>query len=327
MPIQFRKAVASEAKPLIGLYAESGRGKTYGALLLAKGFIDDMSQVVMIETEAGRGEVHASDPILGGYNVIPIRETFSPAVYGQAIALAEKEGAKVLIIDSASHEWEGVGGVLAMAEELRKSAGAKGMWRQPKMDHAREFMLRMTQTPIDLVICCMRAKYPMYEVTAADVEAWKKAGSPGGKEPKKGEWARSFRLEPKQSDDILSEMFVHGWIDEEHRFRLTKETISDMLEVFKNNEPLSIETGKRLAAWAKGRVKSAGATEGAEFITPDQVLTLESRCTENGIPTADLKAAAKVDSLALMPPAKFDRAMAWIDKAIAKKKEQQQEAA
>jgi hypothetical protein len=50
--VSLRKAVGTEAKPLIGLYAESGRGKTYGALLIAKGFVDDMSQVVMIETEA-----------------------------------------------------------------------------------------------------------------------------------------------------------------------------------------------------------------------------------------------------------------------------------
>jgi hypothetical protein len=37
--------MASEAKPLVGLYAESGTGKTKSALLLAKGFVGDMSKV------------------------------------------------------------------------------------------------------------------------------------------------------------------------------------------------------------------------------------------------------------------------------------------
>ena len=161
MSVSFRPAVTSEAKPLIGLYAESGAGKTYSALLLAKGFAGDMSKVGMIETESGRGEVFADDPVVGGYVVRPIREEFSPKSYGVAISDAEKVGLRALIIDSASHEWEGAGGVLGMAAE-NQAAGKKGplVWQRPKMDHQREFMLRLMQTPIPLVIVCMRAKYP-----------------------------------------------------------------------------------------------------------------------------------------------------------------------
>src|SRR6185369_11287907 len=85
MTYTFRRAVASEAKPLIGLYSESGCGKTKRALLLAKGFTGDMASVGMIETEAGRGEAYADDPVVGGYNVLSIREDFSPKAYGQAI--------------------------------------------------------------------------------------------------------------------------------------------------------------------------------------------------------------------------------------------------
>jgi hypothetical protein len=41
--------------------------------------------------------------------------------------------------------------------------GTKGVlvWQQPKIKHQRHFMLRLMQTPIPLVIVCMRAKYPM----------------------------------------------------------------------------------------------------------------------------------------------------------------------
>jgi hypothetical protein len=292
--VSLRKAVGTEAKPLIGLYAESGRGKTYGALLIAKGFVDDMSQVVMIETEAGRGEVHADDPVLGGYNVIPLRENFSPKVYGEAISVAERAKAKVLIIDSASHEWEGVGGVLAMAEELRPTAGSKGMWRAPKLEHSREFMLRMTQTPIPLVICNMRAKYPMYEVTKGHVDAWEKAGRPGGKPPKIGDWARSWQLEPKQSDDILSEMFVHGWIDEEHRFHLTKDTIKAMREIFLDREPLSIDTGRRLAAWAARRATKPAPQQSPESTgTPPVSASLAPAAADAGPLTDEEKLLAR----------------------------------
>lgn len=238
MTYTFRKAVTSEAKPLIGLYSESGCGKTRSSLLLAKGFTGDMSKVGMIETESGRGEAYADDAEVGGYNVLSIREDFSPTSYGAAISAAEKAGLQCLIVDSASHEWEGVGGVLAMAAKNQED-GKKGplVWQRPKMDHAREFMLRLTQTSIPLVVVCMRAKYPMEEAVV------------NGKK----DWRRSPDLSPKQSEDILFEMFVHGWIDQKHAFHGTKYTLEVLRTVFVNGEPISTATGRRLAMWASGR--------------------------------------------------------------------------
>jgi hypothetical protein len=237
MSYTFRPAIRTEAKPLIGLYSESGCGKTLSALLLAKGFAGDMSKVGMVETESGRGEVYAEDPVVGGYRVLSIRDDFSPRNYGDAITEAGHAGLSVLIIDSASHEWEGAGGVLSMAAQ-NQEGGKKGplVWQIPKLDHARHFMLKLLQTPVPLVIVCMRAKYPMKEII---------------KDGKK-EWTRSEILEPKQSDDILFEMMVHAWIDAEHKLHVTKFTESGLKGVFIDQQPISIETGKRLAEWAKG---------------------------------------------------------------------------
>jgi len=235
--ISFRPAKRSEAKPLIGLYAESGCGKTYSALLLARGFVGPQGRIGMIETESGRGEAYA-DIVPGGFDVLPMRGSFSPTEYGQAITAAENAKLDALIIDSASHEWEGAGGVLGMAAEAQAS-GKSGplVWQKPKMDHQRHFMLRLLSTPIPLVIVCMRAKYPMIE-----------RKKPDGKK----EWVRSETLEPKQSEDILFEMFVHGWIDREHRLHVTKYTRPDLAQIVRDGEPITIETGERLAAWSRG---------------------------------------------------------------------------
>lgn len=229
----FRPATRSEAKPLIGLYAESGNGKTWSALLLARGFVGPHGKIGMIETEGGRGEANVGREPVGQYLVRPIRGDFSPMEYGKAITDAENEKLDALIIDSASHEWEGAGGVLAMAA-ANDAAGKKGVlvWQQPKINHQRHFMLRLMQTPIPLVIVCMRAKYPMAQ-----------NGS---------NWTRSTVLEPKQADDILFEMFVHGWIDSAHKLHVTKYTLPEIATVIKDGEPISIATGERLAAWAKG---------------------------------------------------------------------------
>ena len=322
MTYHFRPAATSEAKPLVGLYAESGCGKTKSALLLAKGFVGDMSKVGMIETESGRGEAFADDQEVGGYCVLPLRTSFAPKEYGKAISAAEAAGLKALIIDSASHEWEGVEGVLAMAAE-NQASGKKGplVWQKPKIEHAREFMLRLTQTPIPLVIACMRAKYPMYEVTAAHARKWEDAGRPGGKPPKVGEWARSWELEPKQSADILFEMFIHGWIDAEHKFHGTKYTVDALRKAFIDGEPISVETGRRLAAWAGARTvapkpaPAAQPEEGVEYVTPDQVANIETICQDSGFPIADFKAKAGIERVAMLRADRYEKAVEWLKKA------------
>jgi hypothetical protein len=242
MSLTIRKAQRSEAKPLIGLYSESGAGKTTSALNLARGFVGPAGKICMIETESGRGEACA-DLIPGGFEVISLRDDFSPRTFGEAISLAEQSQADALIVDSASHEWEGIGGVLHMAAE-NQALGKKGplVWQVPKIDHQRHFTGRLLQTSIKLVIVCMRAKYPMDEVA--------KNG--------KKEWTRSETLSPKQSEDILFEMFVHGWIDRDrHAFHGTKYTRPDLAEVIRDGQPISLATGEALARWAKGEAPPA----------------------------------------------------------------------
>lgn len=247
----FRPATRAEAKPLIGLYAESGNGKTWSALLLARGFVGRNGKIGMIETEGGRGEANVGREPVGQYLVRPIRGNFSPEAYGQAITDAEQAGLDALIIDSASHEWEGAGGVLSMAAD-NQAKGVKGVlvWQQPKIMHQRNFMLRLMQTPIPLVIVCMRAKYPM--------------------EKKGSDWVRSTVLEPKQAEDILFEMFVHGWIDDAHKLHVTKYTLPELATVIVDNELVSIETGRRLAEWAKGGAapKQASPSRHGEAVEP-----------------------------------------------------------
>jgi len=251
MPL--RMAQRTNAKPLIGFYSPSGGGKTTTALLLARGFVGPNGKIAMIETESGRGEALVDavidDQAIGKYRVWSLpeddkeskREGFSPKAYGKAIAGCEAAKVDALIIDSVSHEWEGVGGVLDMATH-NQEAGAKSMqvWLKPKMEHSKHFMLKLTQTAIPLVIICMRAKYPMKEVV---------------NDKGKKEWARMDKPEPKQSDDILFELFFHAWLDDEHKIRDAKYTVPSLAGIIKGGEVVTLETGKRLAIWAAGGKK------------------------------------------------------------------------
>ena len=113
--MQLRKATRKKAKIRLGLSAVSGGGKTYSAILVAKGLCGDLSKVAVIDTENGSADLYAH---LGDYNVLPLTAPFSPERYIEAIRACEKAGMEVIIVDSISHEWDGKGGCLEIVESL-----------------------------------------------------------------------------------------------------------------------------------------------------------------------------------------------------------------
>ncbi|TCZ71432.1 AAA family ATPase [Flaviaesturariibacter aridisoli] len=113
--MQLRKATRKQAKIRLGLSAVSGGGKTYSAILIAKGLVGDLSKVAIIDTENGSADLYAH---MGDFNVLPLTAPFSPERYVEAIRACEKAGMEVIIIDSISQEWEGKGGCLEIVESL-----------------------------------------------------------------------------------------------------------------------------------------------------------------------------------------------------------------
>jgi hypothetical protein len=110
-----RKATRKKAKIRLGLSAVSGAGKTYSAILIAKGLCGDLSKVAVIDTENGSADLYAH---LGDFNVLPLTAPFTPERYIEAIRSCEKAGMEVIIVDSISHEWDGKGGCLEIVESL-----------------------------------------------------------------------------------------------------------------------------------------------------------------------------------------------------------------
>jgi hypothetical protein len=113
--VLLRKATRKKAKIRLGLSAVSGGGKTYSAILVAKGLVGDLSKVAIIDTENGSADLYAH---LGDFNVLPLTAPYSPERYIEAIRACEKAGMEVIIVDSISHEWDGKGGCLEIVEAL-----------------------------------------------------------------------------------------------------------------------------------------------------------------------------------------------------------------
>lgn len=113
--MQLKQSQRQQVKLRLGLSGASGFGKTKSALLLAYGMTQDWNKIAVVDTENSSASLYSD---LGNYNVLDLQAPYSPERYIQAIELCEKSGIEAIIIDSASHEWNGSGGCLEIHEKL-----------------------------------------------------------------------------------------------------------------------------------------------------------------------------------------------------------------
>ncbi|HDZ40338.1 MAG TPA: AAA family ATPase [Bacteroidetes bacterium] len=113
--MKIQKAEKRQARIKMALQGPSGSGKTYSSLLLAYGLSGNWDEIAIMDTENYSAHLYSN---LGGYNVLTLPAPFTPERYIQAMEECEKAGAKVIIIDSISHEWEGQGGILEVHSSM-----------------------------------------------------------------------------------------------------------------------------------------------------------------------------------------------------------------
>ena len=163
----FRPAVRENVQLLISVAGPSGSGKTFTALRLATGLARG-KRFAFIDSEARRG-LHYADRFEFDHG--DLRAPFRPQAYLDAILAAEQAGYPVIVVDSASHEHAGEGGLLDWSEELLdgfvQQSHAKGdsrsdwqiresqkmrSWIEPKMAH-KEFVQKLLQLRAHLILC------------------------------------------------------------------------------------------------------------------------------------------------------------------------------
>lgn len=141
------------ARLLVFLAGVSGGGKTYTALQLAYGMTKGNGKKVgFLDTESGRGRLYA-DELPNSFLYAELRPPFSPQRYVQAIEEFAAAGVEVLVIDSGSHEYEGMGGIQEIAE-----AGNPRLpnWNKAKGEH-KKFMSALLASPMHIILC-LRAR-------------------------------------------------------------------------------------------------------------------------------------------------------------------------
>lgn len=147
--MQLKQSQRQQVKLRLGLSGASGFGKTKSALLLAYGMTQDWSKIAVIDTENSSASLYSD---LGSYNVLDLQAPYSPERYIQAIELCEKSGIEVIIIDSASHEWNGSGGCLEIHEKL---GGRFQDWAQVTPRH-QAFINKILQSSCHIITTTRR---------------------------------------------------------------------------------------------------------------------------------------------------------------------------
>lgn len=266
------------ATPLfLGLVGPSGTGKTYSALRLATGMQRVTGgEVFFIDTESNRGLHYAplpgekADPGRGKFNFrhVPFSSPYSSLRYLAAIEHCVKKGAKVIVVDSMSHEHDGVGGVLEqhesearrLAEQFKTTVDAMrmGAWAVPKANRRRLISALLTEMAVSCIFC-FRAKPKVKLASKEEKKNGADAVKPMGFCAIAGE---EFIFEMMLKAVLLpGARGVPTWKSEFQGEQEMMKLPEQFLHIFEQAEPLSEMIGQQLAEWAAGGDNKAPSDE------------------------------------------------------------------
>jgi hypothetical protein len=253
MSFEIKPATRTGVKPLVGFYGKSGSGKTFSALMFARGIAGPKGRLVLVDTENRRGSIFA-DLIPGGYQTLELDAPFTPMRYEEAIVEAEKV-ADVVIVDSMSHEWSGEGGVLDWADaELEKMGGGDNnkmrSWIKPKMAH-KMMIQRLLRTKCAL-ICCLRGEEKTHITKPVDGQKGKVITD----EFSTPLFDPRFIFEMLLNFETVAHNGVGGFVIPR---KITHPEIARLLPG--DNEQITVQHGKALADWCVGTSKPSSHAE------------------------------------------------------------------
>lgn len=248
----------------IGLSGGSGTGKTYTALLMAAGIAEVVTgkpggPIGYVDTENRRAlHYKAAFPQMMHFDMKAVDDAgkvigFGPERWIEVIDAAEAAALPVLILDSFSHAWEGVGGVLDLhATTLDRLTGGNDAlsdkrsqlaWAEVKPRY-RRLIDRIVRAKTNIIICT-RAK-PVMQTGFGN----------GAKNARPTKTRRNdVPWDPAADGDLMFEMTTMVILDPSapgcpvHQIK-----VADQFKSLLNpSRPMGLETGRAMATWARGQ--------------------------------------------------------------------------
>lgn len=248
----------------IGLSGGSGTGKTYSALLMGRGIAEVVTgrkgaAIGFVDTENRRALHYKQDfPEMVHFDMQAVNEAgemigFGPERWIEVIDAAEAAKLPVLVIDSFSHAWEGVGGVLDLhaqtldrltrGDDSKKDARSQLAWAEVKPRY-RRLIDRIVRAKTNIIICT-RAKPVMQKgfgnnATNARPTKTRREDVP---------W------DPASDGDLMFEMTTMVILDPSAKgCPVHQIKVADQFKgLLDPSRPMGVETGRAMAEWAMGK--------------------------------------------------------------------------
>ena len=289
--LNIRPAVREGARIVLGVSGVSGSGKTYTALQIAWGLANgDASKVGLLDTENKRGSLYSDilvnkDKQVQQFLIGDLYAPFSPQRYAEAIKEFQEAGVQVLVVDSASHEWEGEGG----CEDIADDGGKVANWKKAKREHKR-FMNTLLTCDMHIIVC-LRAREKTSFV-----------------DPKK---PVSLGIQPICEKNFMFEMTASLLIHEQGKYRDILKCPAELQPILdKPDGYLGAREGLALRKWIDGGKQLDPAVERARNTilsrTAEGVAVIESLWSELDANTKKALGQPFID-MARSSAAEFDR--------------------
>lgn len=225
----FKRATRQKLRGRIAIDGPSGSGKTFTALRMATAL---GKKIAVINSESGAIQKYlglAPDGIPFEFDVLELDNDYSPARYTEAILMAGQAGYDVLVIDSLSHAWEGIGGALEMVDKSQ-DRNKFGAWRNVTPLHNR-MVQAILHSPCH-VIATMRSKTEY--VLETDPKTNKQV-------------PRKVGMAPVQRSGMEYEFDIYCSMDWDHVMTVTKTRCPEM-DGLRELKPSAV-TFERFTAW------------------------------------------------------------------------------
>ena len=226
----------------LAITGTSGSGKTYSALRLARGLVGEKGRIAFIDTENGSATLYDTLTDFDHCEIQPNTSgKFSYKDFIAKVQEAEQMGYDCVIIDSATHLWQGI-----LADKENLDLQGKGNhftnWAQPTKDFNATIQ-KFLQSRIHL-ISCMRSKtdYAL-ETNEKGKQAPRKVG-----------------LAPMMRDGIEYEFTVVFDVMINHHAAVSKDRTG--MFVSEDNFLITEETGRKIAAWLASAKESPQTADG-----------------------------------------------------------------
>lgn len=241
----FKRATKTQSRLRLALIGPSGSGKTYTAIKIGT---ELGGKIAVIDTERGSASKYADEFSFDAAELA----SFDPRYYTAAIKEADAAGYDVLIIDSLSHAWAGVGGALELVDKAKA-----------RSQSGNSFTAWKDVTPLhnQLVDTILQSRCHVIVTMRAKTEYVMEADARGKQTPRK------VGLAPIQRDGMEYEFDIVADVDLDHRFIVSKTRCKALdAGVIQNAEGVA----ETLRAWLSDGAPAPEPSQGKATYSPER---------------------------------------------------------